>query len=75
MVLKFLQQASACFFRFWKIQHIKYVNVKTKKGDFKMKIKEIKTNGIGTVEGIVIALEEKANKNNSSFINMNVSDV
>lgn len=40
-----------------------------------MKIKEIKTNGIGTVEGIVIALEEKANKNNSSFINMTVSDV
>ena len=39
-----------------------------------MKIKEIKTNGIGTVEGIVIALEEKANKNNSSFINMTVSD-
>ena len=56
MVLKFLQQASACFFRFWKIQHIKYVNVKTKKGDFQMKIKEIKTNGIGTVEGIVIAV-------------------
>lgn len=39
-----------------------------------MKIKEIKTNGIGTVEGIVIALEEKANKNNSSFINMTISD-
>ena len=39
-----------------------------------MKIKEIKTNGIGTVEGIVIALEEKENKNNSSFINMTVSD-
>ena len=38
-----------------------------------MKIKEIKTNGIGTVEGIVIALKEKANKNNSSFINMTVS--
>ena len=74
MALNFFQQASACFFRFWKIQHIKYVNVKNKKGDFKMKIKEIKTNGIGTVEGIVIALEEKANKNNSSFINMTVSD-
>ena len=57
MTLKFFQQASACFFRFWKIQHIKYVNVKTKKGDLKMKIKEIKTNGIGTVEGVVIALE------------------
>ena len=34
-------------------------NVKTKKGDFQMKIKEIKTNGIGTIEGIVIALEEE----------------
>ena len=28
----------------------------------------------GLVEGVVIALEEKANKNNSSFINMTVSD-
>ena len=35
-----------------------------------MKIREIKKNETGTVEGIILSLEEKTNKNNGIFVNI-----
>lgn len=39
-----------------------------------MKIKAIKKNETGTVEGIILSLEEKTNKNNGIFVNIGISD-
>lgn len=35
-----------------------------------MKLKEIKPNGIGTVECVIVAIEEKTNRNNGTFLNI-----
>ena len=39
-----------------------------------MKLKEIKPNGIGTVECVIVAIEEKTNRNNGTFLNIGISD-
>lgn len=39
-----------------------------------MKLKEIKPNGIGTVECVIVTIEEKTNRNNGTFLNIGVSD-
>lgn len=39
-----------------------------------MKLKEIKPNGIGTVECVIVTIDEKTNRNNGTFLNIGVSD-
>lgn len=39
-----------------------------------MKLKELKTGDIGTVECVILSIEEKNNRNNGVFLNITVSD-